>query len=283
MPPTPRPASRIWLRGVLSWIAAISLGVSVVTGPPAAATGRDTPAGSDGEHDERVQEEVYRHLEQLLRDKVRHRQRVLAELDREATRWARVQQARAAARRVKAQAAGRRIRLVMPLESYRISARFGAEGPLWSADHTGQDFSAPWGAPIFAMRRATVTEVGYAGAYGLRTVLQLDDGTELWYCHQSSSLVEEGERVKRGAPVGLVGSSGNSTGPHLHLEVRPDGGDPVDPIAWMRALGLDLGIDTGPFDLDDTEPLDPDPTAPDRAHDTPQPRQEDGPVPTPTD
>lgn len=287
MPPTPRTAWRI-RASLLAWSAAVALGVSAMTGPPAAAADRDTPAGSDSEHEEQVQDEVYRELQQLLRDKVRQRQRVLAELDRKATRWARVKAARAAARRLKAQAAGRKIRLVMPLESYRLSARFGAEGPLWSADHTGQDFSAPWGAPIFAMRGARITEVGYAGAYGLRTVLELKDGTELWYCHQSLALVEEGDQVKRGESVGLVGSSGNSTGPHLHLEVRPGGGDPVDPVAWMQALGLDLGVDTDPLDLDDLETLgtpgpedpdraDTDQNTPDRADETPDTRGTDVP------
>ena len=83
-----------------------------------------------------------------------------------------------------------------------------------------------------------VTEVAYAGPYGLRTIVTLPDGTEVWYCHQSSVMVSTGDQVGVADPIGLVGSTGNSTGPHLHLEVRPGGGEPIDPMAWLREAGL---------------------------------------------
>ena len=65
------------------------------------------------------------------------------------------------------------------------------------------------------------TEVAYAGAYGLRTIVTLPDGTEVWYCHQSDVSVSVGQLVEVADQIGTVGSTGNSTGPHLHLEVRP--------------------------------------------------------------
>lgn len=130
------------------------------------------------------------------------------------------------------------VRAVLPLASYRISAGFGLTGPLWEAEHGGQDFGASAGDTIVAVAAGMVTEVGYSGPYGLRTILTLPDGTEVWYCHQSDVSVYAGQVMDVAAPIGTVGSSGNSTGPHLHLEVRPDGGRPVDPMGWLRATGL---------------------------------------------
>ncbi|WP_206051862.1 M23 family metallopeptidase [Nocardioides ferulae] len=139
---------------------------------------------------------------------------------------------------VEAQAAKIELNLwVLPLSGYRITATYGEYG-LWSSYHTGLDFAAPSGTALVAMANATVTSVGYDGAYGNKTVLTLDDGTELWYCHQNSMNVTEGDVVQAGDVIGSVGSTGNVTGPHLHLEVRPGGGDPVDPYEAMRVHGL---------------------------------------------
>ncbi|PKH39851.1 M23 family peptidase [Nocardioides alpinus] len=126
---------------------------------------------------------------------------------------------------------------VLPLASYRVSAGFGLTGPLWEAEHGGQDFGASLGDTIVAVAAGTVTEVAYSGAYGLRTIVTLPDGTEVWYCHQADVSVYAGQLVDVAAPIGTVGSTGNSTGPHLHLEVRP-AGSPVDPMDWLRAAGL---------------------------------------------
>ncbi len=126
---------------------------------------------------------------------------------------------------------------VMPLAGYRLTARFGDYG-LWASYHTGLDFAAPTGTPLLAMANAVVTSVGYDGAYGTKTVLTLEDGTELWYCHQTSTTVSPGDVVRAGEVIGTVGSTGNVTGPHLHLEVRPGAGDPVDPYAALQVHGL---------------------------------------------
>jgi murein DD-endopeptidase MepM/ murein hydrolase activator NlpD len=130
-------------------------------------------------------------------------------------------------------------RWVVPIEPgvYRITATYGQYG-LWSSYHTGMDFAAPSGTPIRAIANGTITEVGSDGAYGNKTVLTLEDGTELWFCHQSSYAVQEGETVRGGDVIGYVGSTGNTTGPHLHLEVRPGGGDPLDPYAALKAHGV---------------------------------------------
>ncbi|MBU2073510.1 MAG: M23 family metallopeptidase [Actinobacteria bacterium] len=128
-------------------------------------------------------------------------------------------------------------RWVLPLAGYRLTATFGEYG-LWSSYHTGLDFAADSGTPIVALARGVVTSTGYDGAYGNKTVLTLEDGTEIWYAHQTSIYVSAGETVAPGDVIGSVGSTGNVTGPHLHLEVRPGGGDPVDPRAALIANGV---------------------------------------------
>jgi murein DD-endopeptidase MepM/ murein hydrolase activator NlpD len=121
---------------------------------------------------------------------------------------------------------------------YHLTARFGDYSSLWAHFHTGLDFAAPTGTPIMAVAGGTITEVGYSGAYGNRTIETLPDGTELWYCHQNEFGTSVGATVKPGQVIGYVGSTGNVTGPHLHLEVHPGGGDPVDPYTALEVHGL---------------------------------------------
>jgi murein DD-endopeptidase MepM/ murein hydrolase activator NlpD len=128
--------------------------------------------------------------------------------------------------------------LVLPVVGYRLTGRFGDRSSLWSSVHTGLDFAAPTGTPIRSVAVGRVLSTGYDGPYGLKTVVRLADGTELWFCHQSVVQVQVGEQVRVGQVIGDIGSTGNVTGPHLHLEVHPAGGDPVDPETWLRARGL---------------------------------------------
>jgi murein DD-endopeptidase MepM/ murein hydrolase activator NlpD len=130
------------------------------------------------------------------------------------------------------------VRAVLPLAAYRLSAGFGLTGPLWEAEHGGQDFGASLGERVVAVAAGVVIEVSWSGPYGLRTIVGLPDGTEVWYCHLAEASVYAGQTVDLAESIGTVGSTGNSTGPHLHLEVRPDGGGPVDPMDWLRAAGL---------------------------------------------
>lgn len=126
---------------------------------------------------------------------------------------------------------------VLPLASYSLTATFGQYG-LWASYHTGLDFNGESGDPIVSIANGVVKETGYAGAYGNRTVITLDDGTEIWYAHQTSIHVSPGQSVRGGEVIGTVGSTGNSTGSHLHLEVRPGGGDPVDPFQAFVDHGI---------------------------------------------
>ena len=126
---------------------------------------------------------------------------------------------------------------VLPLSSYSLTATFGEYG-LWASYHTGLDFNGNSGDPIMAIANGTVTETGYDGSYGNKTVLTLDDGTEIWFCHQTSINVSVGERVRGGQVIGTVGATGHVTGSHLHLEVRPGAGDPVDPFGAFVEHGI---------------------------------------------
>jgi murein DD-endopeptidase MepM/ murein hydrolase activator NlpD len=121
---------------------------------------------------------------------------------------------------------------------YHLTARFGSCSGLWAHCHTGLDFAAPSGTPLHAVANGTITQTGWAGAYGNRTVETLPGGTELWYAHQSAFGVKPGQKVVAGQQIGLVGSTGNTTGPHVHLEVRPGAGDPVDPYHALVAHGV---------------------------------------------
>ncbi|MBO9521004.1 MAG: M23 family metallopeptidase [Nocardioidaceae bacterium] len=127
---------------------------------------------------------------------------------------------------------------VLPVRGYHLTGRFGDVSYHWSTVHTGLDFAAASGTPIRAVMAGVVVATGYDGRYGNKTVLRLDDGTELWFCHQSGVEVHAGQRVRAGRLIGYVGSTGNVTGPHLHLEVHPHGGEAVDPAPWLRAHGV---------------------------------------------
>ena len=128
---------------------------------------------------------------------------------------------------------------VLPVTPAITTAEFGDYG-LWASYHTGLDFNGVDGQPIMAIASGTVTSVGYDGSYGNKTVVTLDDGTEIWYCHQSAYEVSDGDTVSAGEVIGYIGSTGNVTGSHLHLEVRPGGGDPVDPRPAFAVHGIDL-------------------------------------------
>ncbi len=127
---------------------------------------------------------------------------------------------------------------VLPVSGYRLTGRFGQSSGLWSSTHTGLDFAAPEGEEIRSIGPGVVTEAATDGAFGNKTVVRLDDGTVIWYCHLSEFGAEVGQRLAPGDLLGYVGSTGNVTGPHLHLEVHPGDGEPVDPEGWLPEQGV---------------------------------------------
>ncbi|MGN6781047.1 MAG: M23 family metallopeptidase [Marmoricola sp.] len=126
----------------------------------------------------------------------------------------------------------------LPTVGYQLTGRFGMTSGLWATFHTGLDFAAPEGTPIFAVANGVITSTGWDGPYGNRTVETLPDGTEIWYAHQSAIDVHPGDTVTGGQLIGRIGSTGNTTGPHVHIEVRPGGGDPVDPYEAFIQHGV---------------------------------------------
>lgn len=104
-----------------------------------------------------------------------------------------------------------------------ISSRFGVSSRIRSSTHTGLDIASPNGTDIKVVANGTVTSVTSGGAYGNLLKVSHGNGVETWYAHCSKIYAKEGQEVKAGDIVAAVGSTGNSTGPHLHLEIRIDG------------------------------------------------------------
>ncbi|OUZ06324.1 hypothetical protein BHE97_19195 [Aeromicrobium sp. PE09-221] len=133
---------------------------------------------------------------------------------------------------------------VIPVTGYRLTAQFGQSSGLWSSgQHTGLDLAGPSGTTIVAAASGTVKTAAYDGAYGNKTSIVLDDvdpgnQTEMWYAHQSRIVVEPGQKVNAGDVIGYTGATGNVTGPHLHLEVRPGGGEPINPEQALQEHGV---------------------------------------------
>ncbi|MDN0195220.1 M23 family metallopeptidase [Streptomyces sp. S.PNR 29] len=131
-----------------------------------------------------------------------------------------------------------RPKYAVPVAQHGLSAYFGQSGINWMSQHTGIDFPVSYGTTVMAATDGTV-RTQYNVAYGNMMIVTAKDGTETWYCHLSSYRVASGTTVKAGQPIAYSGNSGNSTGPHLHFEVRPGGGSAIDPLPWLRSHGLD--------------------------------------------
>ncbi|MFF2788687.1 M23 family metallopeptidase [Streptomyces sp. NPDC058049] len=130
-----------------------------------------------------------------------------------------------------------RPKFAIPVEQHGLSANFGQAGGMWMSVHTGIDFPVSYGTPVMSATDGTV-RTQYNSAYGNMAIVTAPDGTETWYCHLSSTKIRGG-KVKAGEVIAYSGNSGNSTGPHLHFEVRPGGGSAIDPLPWLRSHGLD--------------------------------------------
>ncbi|WP_235457099.1 M23 family metallopeptidase [Streptomyces olivochromogenes] len=131
-----------------------------------------------------------------------------------------------------------RPKFVLPVLQKGLSAYFGQAGVNWMSVHTGIDFPVSYGTTVMSATDGVVS-TKWNSAYGNMMIVTAKDGTETWYCHLSSYRVASGTSVKAGDPIAYSGNSGNSTGPHLHFEVRPAGGAAIDPLPWLRSHGLD--------------------------------------------
>ncbi|MFI1397149.1 M23 family metallopeptidase [Streptomyces sp. NPDC020681] len=131
----------------------------------------------------------------------------------------------------------------LPVAGSHVTTGYKAGGSLWSSgSHSGVDFRAASGSSVVAVGAGTVVEAGWGGAYGNNIVLRMKDGSYTQYGHLSSISVSVGQSVAAGQRIGLSGSTGNSTGPHLHFEVRttPEYGSDINPVAYLRAHGVNV-------------------------------------------
>ncbi|WP_065961330.1 M23 family metallopeptidase [Streptomyces sparsogenes] len=134
-----------------------------------------------------------------------------------------------------------------PVASYSIGAAFGLAGNLWAHNHSGQDFVVPSGTSVRAVHGGVVVKAGGNGAgdgpaYGNAIVIKHDDNTYSQYAHLSQVKVWVGQTVTTGQEIGLSGNTGNTTGPHLHFEIRttPNYGSAVEPLAFLRSHGVKI-------------------------------------------
>lgn len=136
---------------------------------------------------------------------------------------------------------------VSPVQKYTKSASFAQAGGMWQSTHSGQDFAVPSGTKVVAAHGGTVVKAGGNGAgdgpaYGNAVVIKHGNGTFSQYAHLSRIDVKIGQVVKTGQDIARSGNTGNSSGPHLHFEIRktPNFGSAIDPVAFLRAKGLKI-------------------------------------------
>lgn len=130
-----------------------------------------------------------------------------------------------------------------PFKSAAITSGFGYRRDPFlgaAAMHAGVDFRQDYGAPVRATAGGTVTEASFVGGYGNMVEIDHGNGLSTRFGHLASIAVAIGDRVEIGSMLGTVGSTGRSTGPHLHYETRVDG-RPVDPMRFLRA-GRRIGV-----------------------------------------
>ncbi|MGW3972516.1 M23 family metallopeptidase [Streptomyces ardesiacus] len=134
---------------------------------------------------------------------------------------------------------------VDPVKKYTLSASFAQNGGMWAHKHSGQDFAVPIGTNVVATHGGTVVKAGGNGAgdgpaYGNAIVIKHGNGTYSQYAHLSKINVKIGQVVKTGQSIAKSGNTGNSSGPHLHFEIRttPNYGSAVDPVAFLKSKGV---------------------------------------------
>ena len=125
--------------------------------------------------------------------------------------------------------------------SGRVTSCFGRR---WGALHGGVDIAAPMRTPIYAAHSGVVQRAGTATGFGYAVYILGDDGYVTVYGHINDYFVRAGQRVRAGEKIAEVGNRGESTGPHLHFEVHPNGvmyGGQIEPVGWLNARGISVG------------------------------------------
>ncbi|MBQ9610217.1 MAG: peptidoglycan DD-metalloendopeptidase family protein [Lachnospiraceae bacterium] len=123
-----------------------------------------------------------------------------------------------------------RLPYILPVENYILSSGFG---PRWGTNHNGIDMAVPTGTEVMASADGIVIQSGWNGGYGISVYIDHENGVITRYGHMSQTLVSVGQRVSQGDIIGLSGSTGDSTGPHVHFEMR-ENDVPIDPIRYVN-------------------------------------------------
>ncbi|MFI6550711.1 M23 family metallopeptidase [Streptomyces prunicolor] len=136
---------------------------------------------------------------------------------------------------------------VDPVKKYTLSASFAQAGGMWQSTHSGQDFAVASGTNVVAAHGGTVVKAGGNGAgdgaaYGNAIVIKHGNGTYSQYAHLSRIDVKVGQVVSTGQHIARSGNTGNSSGPHLHFEIRTTAnyGSAIDPVAFLRGKGVSV-------------------------------------------
>ncbi|EWC62281.1 putative peptidase [Actinokineospora spheciospongiae] len=129
-----------------------------------------------------------------------------------------------------------RPKVVTPAEG-TFTSGFGAR---WGVTHYGVDIANRIGTPIVSLADGVVLEAGPASGFGLWVRVQHDDGTISVYGHVNDYVIREGQKVKAGQLIAHIGNRGQSTGPHLHLEIWDESGRKLNPVPWLAARGVRL-------------------------------------------
>lgn len=128
-------------------------------------------------------------------------------------------------------------RTVVTPASGRFTSGFG---PRWGTVHQGIDIANDLGTPIYSVMDGTVISAGPARGFGNWVVIEHDGGEVSVYGHMRHYDVSVGQRVTAGQKIASIGNEGQSTGPHLHFEIKPDGVNQVDPVPWFAAQGIKI-------------------------------------------
>lgn len=122
--------------------------------------------------------------------------------------------------------------MALPIKGGKITTAYGKKGKMWSKGyHTGVDFAVPQGTDVLAVADGKIEAANWGKSYGTQLVQKVEGGWVI-YAHLSKALVKAGDKVKAGQHIGESGSTGNSSGPHLHFEMR-------DNIRWSAGKDID--------------------------------------------
>ncbi|TRV80065.1 M23 family metallopeptidase [Streptomyces sp. 130] len=241
--------------GVIGSLASPALAADAGTAPAAGETGLSQLIAIENTLADRIdaQAAAQRHQAEAAEKKAAARKKAEAVKKKAAEKAAKAKEAAKAKARAAREASARAGRSTtrtalgssyrLPVAGSYVTTGYKSSGSLWSSgSHSGIDFHAASGSSVVAVGAGTVVEAGWGGAYGNNIVLRMTDGTYTQYGHLSSIGVSGGQSVAAGQQIGLSGSTGNSTGPHLHFEARttPSYGSDMDPVAYLRAHGVNV-------------------------------------------